>query len=239
MDDGYWPVFGTPKARSMDAKWDMVGEGFIKELDFGRVWLRLNESDDGEREDIIAEFKSDAKEFLERALVSPPHRISRGYYGSWTDSLTLGRTPPLSLCSMIKMVRVIVSLLLRPSLFPFPSYSALAKASTVSESDLLSPYCPYSLLMFSYLDQGTLRVEIVDGRDIPAVDRGGECSHFTRLLKVIYTLQAHRTLMFQSFSTAKRSTKPRPRRSHWPLPGMRISWLRCILALKQISRSTW
>jgi hypothetical protein len=71
MDDGYWPVFATPKARSTDAKWDMVAEGFIKELDFGRVWLRLNENDDGEKEDISAEFKGDAKEFLDRALVSP------------------------------------------------------------------------------------------------------------------------------------------------------------------------
>lgn len=72
MDDGYWPVFGTPKARSTEARWDMIGEGFIKELDFGRVWLRLNENDDGDREDIIAEFKGDAKAFLERALVSRP-----------------------------------------------------------------------------------------------------------------------------------------------------------------------
>lgn len=72
MDDGYWPAFGTPKARSTDAKWDMIGEGFIKELDFGRVWLRLNENDDGEKESIVAEYKGDAKEFLERALVSRP-----------------------------------------------------------------------------------------------------------------------------------------------------------------------
>jgi Ca2+-dependent lipid-binding protein len=71
MDDGYWPVFGTPKARSTDTKWDMVGEGFIKELDFGRVWLRLNESDDADKEDITAEYKSEAKQFLDRALVSP------------------------------------------------------------------------------------------------------------------------------------------------------------------------
>jgi Ca2+-dependent lipid-binding protein len=82
MDDGYWPVFGTPKARSMDAKWDMVGEGFIKELDFGRVWLRLNENDDEEKEVTLAEYKGEAKEFLDRALVSlPPTRITKVIWG--------------------------------------------------------------------------------------------------------------------------------------------------------------
>ncbi|CAE7115005.1 unnamed protein product [Rhizoctonia solani] len=70
LDDGYWPVFGTEKARSTQAHWDQVGEGFIKELDFGRVWLRLNENDEGEKEDIIAELKLDAKHFLEQALAN-------------------------------------------------------------------------------------------------------------------------------------------------------------------------
>lgn len=70
LDDGYWPVFGTEKARSTQAHWEQVGEGFVKELDFGRVWLRLNENDEGDKEDIIAEYKLDAKEFLERSLVS-------------------------------------------------------------------------------------------------------------------------------------------------------------------------
>ncbi|KAG8762146.1 hypothetical protein FRC11_010840 [Ceratobasidium sp. 423] len=71
LDDGYWPVFGTEKARSTQAHWDQVGEGFIKELDFGRVWLRLNENDEGGKEDIIAELKIDAKRFLEEALAGP------------------------------------------------------------------------------------------------------------------------------------------------------------------------
>lgn len=69
LDDGYWPAVATPKSRSPHARFDFVGEGFVKELDFGRVWLRLNEDDDGERENIIAEFKLDAKAFLEQALV--------------------------------------------------------------------------------------------------------------------------------------------------------------------------
>ena len=69
MDDGYWPAFSTGRARSTNANWKHVGEGFLKELDFGRVWLRLNEHDEGEKDDIIAEWKGDAKAFLEATLV--------------------------------------------------------------------------------------------------------------------------------------------------------------------------
>ena len=69
LDDGYWPVVATPKSRSPHAHFDLVGEGFVKELDFGRVWLRLNETEDGERENIIAELKVEVRSFLEQALV--------------------------------------------------------------------------------------------------------------------------------------------------------------------------
>ncbi|KIM32474.1 hypothetical protein M408DRAFT_327029 [Serendipita vermifera MAFF 305830] len=71
MDDGYWPVFSTQKSRASHAQWDMVGEGFIKELDFGRVWLRLNANSEGEKEEILAEKKLEAKKFLEQALDGP------------------------------------------------------------------------------------------------------------------------------------------------------------------------
>jgi Ca2+-dependent lipid-binding protein len=71
MDDAYWPAFSTTKAPSTHAQWQQVGEGFVKELDFGRVWLRLNENDEGEKDDIIAEWKDDAKAFLMSTLVRP------------------------------------------------------------------------------------------------------------------------------------------------------------------------
>lgn len=69
MDDGYWPAFSTLRASSTTAQWKHVGEGFVKELDFGRVWLRLNENDEGDKDDIIAEWKGDAKAFLDSTLV--------------------------------------------------------------------------------------------------------------------------------------------------------------------------
>ena len=72
LDDGYWPVFTTAKTPGRRAGWRHVGEGFLKELDFGRVWFRLNESDDLDKEDVFAEWKGDAKPFLEQALVRTP-----------------------------------------------------------------------------------------------------------------------------------------------------------------------
>jgi Ca2+-dependent lipid-binding protein len=69
LDDGYWPCFGTNKSSSTNAQWGYVGEGFIKEMDFSQVWFRLNEADEGSKEDIIGEWKDSAKAFLEKALV--------------------------------------------------------------------------------------------------------------------------------------------------------------------------
>ena len=70
VDDGYWPACSTPKATSTIAQWSYVGEGFIKELDFSRVWLRLNEHDEFEKEEIVGELKMEASKFLLEALVS-------------------------------------------------------------------------------------------------------------------------------------------------------------------------
>ena len=70
LDDAYWPAFSTVRARSHNAQWEYIGEGFVKELDFGQVWLRLNEADEGDKDEIIAEYKGDAKDFLKQTLVS-------------------------------------------------------------------------------------------------------------------------------------------------------------------------
>ncbi|KAF8530946.1 tricalbin [Gautieria morchelliformis] len=71
LDEGYWPAVATTKSRSTRARFDVIGEGFVKELDFGQVCLRLNENDDSEKEDIVAECRLDAKAFLERTLDGP------------------------------------------------------------------------------------------------------------------------------------------------------------------------
>jgi len=77
LDDGYWPCFSTQRSQSTKAQWAYVGEGFVKELDFGQVWLRLNEADDGDKDDVIAQWKGDAKAFLDLTLVT--------FYGGVVD----------------------------------------------------------------------------------------------------------------------------------------------------------
>ncbi|WVQ70782.1 hypothetical protein IAR50_000304 [Cryptococcus sp. DSM 104548] len=71
FDDGYWPAFTSEKARSNTPTWDQVGEGFIRELDFSRVWLRINAADENSKEDVVAEWKGNTKEFLEQCIDSP------------------------------------------------------------------------------------------------------------------------------------------------------------------------
>ncbi|KAG1757254.1 C2 domain-containing protein [Suillus lakei] len=68
LDDAYWPAFSTLKSGGTNAQWAHVGEGFLKELDFGRVWLRLNESGDPDKDDVIAEWKGNARAFLDATL---------------------------------------------------------------------------------------------------------------------------------------------------------------------------
>ncbi|BEI84326.1 hypothetical protein CcaverHIS002_0409300 [Cutaneotrichosporon cavernicola] len=68
FDDGYWPVYASERARSAHQRWDQIGEGFVRELDFGRIWLRINANDDDDHEDIVAEVQMGTREFLDQAL---------------------------------------------------------------------------------------------------------------------------------------------------------------------------
>ncbi|KAJ7770832.1 C2 domain-containing protein [Mycena maculata] len=133
LDDGYWPCFSTVKARSNNAKWETVGEGFVKELDFGRVWLRLNETDDGEKENIIGEWKGDAKAFLQSTLA-----------GAQQFTLQDEERPSSTVMIESRFVPVPVTLEPRESIN----------------------------------NQGTLRVDLLDGSDIRGVDRSGKSDPF-------------------------------------------------------------
>ncbi|KZT06296.1 tricalbin [Laetiporus sulphureus 93-53] len=135
LDDAYWPAFSTVKPRSHKAQWEYIGEGFIKELDFGRVWLRLNEADEGDKDDIIAEWKGDAKPFLQSTMDGP-------------------------------------------TTFTLVDKDDADKKSTVQ---LEARYLPVPIKLEareSINNQGMLRVDILDGRDIQAVDRGGKSDPF-------------------------------------------------------------
>lgn len=94
FDDGYWPAClwlsltyppvqnqtltsfeittdSTEPARSPHAKWDEIGEVFIRELDFATVHLKLNTAEKETREDVIAAASIDMNVFLENCLVRP------------------------------------------------------------------------------------------------------------------------------------------------------------------------
>ncbi|PCH33337.1 tricalbin [Wolfiporia cocos MD-104 SS10] len=135
LDDAYWPAFSTVRPRSHRAHWEYIGEGFIKELDFGRIWLRLNEADEGDKDDIVAEFKCDAKLFLQQTLEGP-------------QTYTLSHKEDDD------------------------------KKSTVT---LEARYVPVPIVLEareSINNQGTLRVDLLDGQDIRGVDRGGKSDPF-------------------------------------------------------------
>ncbi|KAI0351089.1 hypothetical protein OH77DRAFT_1524327 [Trametes cingulata] len=61
----------TIPAPSTNAQWEYIGEAVAKELDFSRMWLRLNDADGGDKDGIVAEWKGETKALLERALDGP------------------------------------------------------------------------------------------------------------------------------------------------------------------------
>ncbi|KAG9314629.1 C2 domain-containing protein [Chiua virens] len=157
LDDGYWPAFSTIKARSTHAQWQHVGEGFIKELDFSRVWLRLNENADSDKDDIIAEWKGNAKSFLEATL-------------DRRESFTL--TDVHDEC----------------------------KFSTV---EIETRYLPVPVNLEpreSINNQGVLRVDLIEGRNLIAADRGGKSDPY-----VVFTLNGHKAFKSQ---TKKKTLNP-------------------------------
>ncbi|KAH9948433.1 C2 domain-containing protein [Amylocystis lapponica] len=135
LDDAYWPAFSTVRARSTNAHWEYIGEGFVKELDFGRVWLRLNDADEGDKDEILAEWKGDAKPFLNQALSGP-------------STFTLIHSEDEDKKSIVEI-----------------------EARFVPVPIKLEP-------RESINNQGTLRVDLLDGREIQGVDRGGKSDPF-------------------------------------------------------------
>ncbi|KAF8971456.1 C2 domain-containing protein [Flammula alnicola] len=148
VDDAYWPCFSTVRARGKNAQWDYVGEGFMKEVDFGRVWLRLNDADEGEKDEIVAEWKGDAKAFLQATLNGP-------------QTYTLKDDLERNVSTVVVEARYI----------PVPV--KLEPRETVN-------------------NQGILRVELVDGREIRGVDRGGKSDPYA-----VFTLNGQKVFKSQ------------------------------------------
>ncbi|KAK0198528.1 C2 domain-containing protein [Armillaria mellea] len=156
LDDGYWPCFSTPRARGTKVQWDYVGEGFLKELDFGQVWLRLNDADEGDKDDIIAQYKGDAKSFLQSTLNGPQTFILRDESEKDISAVTVEA----------RYVPVPVKLEPRESIN----------------------------------NQGIVRVDLIDGREIPAADRSGKSDPYA-----VFTLNEQRVFKSQ---TKKKTLNP-------------------------------
>jgi Ca2+-dependent lipid-binding protein len=156
LDDGYWPAFSTLKPRSTHVTWDTIGEGFVKELDFGRIWLRLNDNDEGEKDDVIAEWKGDVRDFLERTLDGRARFTLSGDDTKGTSTVEIES----------RFVPVPVKLEARESIN----------------------------------NQGTLRVELIDGRDIVAADRGGKSDPYA-----VFSLNGNKVFKSQ---TKKKTLSP-------------------------------
>lgn len=89
QDDGYWPACETVAAadasqalltradtdstepsRSTKARWDETGEGFIRELDWSQIILKLNTAEKETREEVYAQYTASLRSFLDDCLVS-------------------------------------------------------------------------------------------------------------------------------------------------------------------------
>ncbi|EAU89251.1 transmembrane protein [Coprinopsis cinerea okayama7 len=129
LDDFEWPCVSTPKSRSKSARWEFVGEGFIKEIDFGQVHLYLDAADEEGEDKVVSEWNGPVKDFLRDTFDGPKEYVL-------TDKN--GKNPSTVL---VEARYIPVSIVLEPR-------------ETVS-------------------NQGILRVTLLDGEDILAVDRGG------------------------------------------------------------------
>jgi hypothetical protein len=67
----------TEAARSEHAKWDEVGEAFVKELDFTHVLLKLNSAEKDTQDEVYADMRIDLRSFLEASMVRGPPSLQK------------------------------------------------------------------------------------------------------------------------------------------------------------------
>ncbi|TFK25271.1 hypothetical protein FA15DRAFT_668641 [Coprinopsis marcescibilis] len=156
MDDGDWPALSTAKSRSTEARWDFVGEGFVKEIDFSQVHVFLDAADEEGKDYILAEWSGPVKELLRDTV-------------DGTKEIVLVDKNGRNESRIVVEVRYIpVPIVLEPR--------------------------------ESVNNQGTLRVKLVDGRDLRAVDRGGKSDPYA-----VFTLGGEKVFKSQ---THKKTIEP-------------------------------
>jgi Ca2+-dependent lipid-binding protein len=74
FDDYAFPSYVSSKARSHHQKWDEIGDGFVRELEFSRITMRLREKSDAKPQDlgdVIATLTGDTLDVLKISLNDP------------------------------------------------------------------------------------------------------------------------------------------------------------------------
>jgi Ca2+-dependent lipid-binding protein len=79
FDDFAFPSYVSSKARSRHQKWDEVGDGFVRELEFSRITIRLKSKSDDE--DVIATLTGDTADVLKMALNNPHDYVLKSPHG--------------------------------------------------------------------------------------------------------------------------------------------------------------
>ncbi|OJJ48132.1 hypothetical protein ASPZODRAFT_62240 [Penicilliopsis zonata CBS 506.65] len=84
MDDYMFPSYVSPRLRSRSAKFEDVGDAFIRELEFSKITLRLVEKNDGKDEGddhTVAKLTGDTLPTLQRILYTPTELTLRSDSG--------------------------------------------------------------------------------------------------------------------------------------------------------------
>jgi Ca2+-dependent lipid-binding protein len=130
FDDYAFPAYTSTRAKSEHQKWDEVGDGFVRELDFSRLTMRVRTKLDRPHDtaDVIASLTGDTIDVLKTSLNNPHEYVLKATGGgSYKVKVSLKYIP--------------VKIDLDPS--------------------------------ESINNMGDLRVELIEGKNLPAADRSG------------------------------------------------------------------
>ena len=130
FDDYAFASYVSSKARSRHQKWDEVGDGFVRELEFSRIAMRLRSKVDRTHDDtdLIASLTGDTMDVLKTSLNNPTEYVLKSQSG--------------------ELYKIKVSM----------KYIPVQIVLDASES---------------IHNMGDLKVELVEGKNLPAADRSG------------------------------------------------------------------
>ena len=126
FDDYAFPSYVSSKARSQHQKWDEVGDGFVRELEFSRLTMRLKARVD--EADVIATLTGDTLDVLRTGLNNPHDYVLKSASG--------------------ELYKIKVSMKYIPVLIELDASESIN-------------------------NMGELKVDLVEGKNLPAADRNG------------------------------------------------------------------